>query len=615
MTSLELESLCKNYKIFVDTNALMLENAEIFHKNIHDALYQTNTKIILAMRVYNEIKKVAESTDNNTRSRAKYALKVVEHFNNSNLLDVREEENEVIGGSKIFADAVFPMVFSKNRLKHNLCLITQDAKLAIDMLNIKYSQSITSYKDMKIVFIHNRTYSLHEWEPRLERTHGLKWEPQSINGTTQKSTNRFTQENAEKFNLCSSPLIEKERLLSVSKLPSVGEYVFTSKLEKIYLKKFIASGGEGELFETNNGLVCKIYKQERLTNLRKRKLELMLNKNILIKGVCLPKKIVFNDQNQFVGYLMDKAQGHILQTSVFGKPVLKNKFPKWKRENLVQLALTIVQTIEKLHNVNIIIGDINPNNILVVDENTVFFVDTDSYQVENFPCPVGTPIFTAPELQGFNYADILRTKEHEMFAVATLIFMILFPGKTPYSSQGGEDLIANIKNRNFSYVREKDEADKKPFGPWRFIWSHLHFELKKNFEEVFSKGCKVAIEDWAKALGYYLKGIKEGHSSNELFPSSYRVQDGISMNCVECGKKELVSKVHFDKIQSEGWKFRCSRCREIYKLRMSMKISQPTQNNSSHAYNKPTQNQHKPNNSSVSKNNSGLLNFIKNFFS
>lgn len=618
---INLENLCKNYKVFIDTNAMMLDGASSFYKDIYIALEQTNTKIILAKRVYNELIKQANSHDANKKLLAKGGLEFIKHLANGNLLDVREEENEVIGGSNVFADAVFPMVFSKNRLQHNLCLITQDTNLAIDMLNIKYSQSILSSKEIKIVFINDRTFSLEEWEPRLERTHNKTWGSQSSNNKTQSSPKLHTknaQEKIEKFAIFKSPLSEKEQLLSTNKLPTVGENVFSSKNEKIKLTKFIAAGGEGELFETDNGLVCKIYKQERLTNLRKRKLELMLSKNISIKGVCLPKELVFNSHNQFVGYLMNNAKGSILQTSVFGKPVLQNKFPKWKRENLVQLALTITQTIKQLHDRNIIIGDINPSNILVVDENTVFFVDTDSYQVENFPCPVGTPIFTAPELQGVNYADILRTKEHEMFAVATLIFMILFPGKTPYSSQGGEDLIANIKNRNFSYIREEGEIDKKPFGSWRFIWSNLHFKMKKNFEGVFAKGNQLSIEDWTKALSKYLKEIKEGRSSNELFPSSYKVQDGLTVKCVECNKQELTSKIHFDKMKAEGWKFRCSKCREIFKLRKSMGLSQSSKNNYKPATNtsnyfNPTQNQYTPNNS-ASKNSGGLLDFIKKIF-
>jgi DNA-binding helix-hairpin-helix protein with protein kinase domain len=58
--------------------------------------------------------------------------------------------------------------------------------------------------------------------------------------------------------------------------------------------------------------------------------------------------------------------------------------------------LAILEKIKLLHENDIIIGDINPFNILIKDDKTVYFVDVDSYQVDNYPCPVGTVHFTAP---------------------------------------------------------------------------------------------------------------------------------------------------------------------------------------------------------------------------
>lgn len=623
---INLDILCKEYKIFIDTCSLMFPNSEAFHMNLYNSLYKSNTKLILAKRVYNELLKQALSVDYEKKKLAKNGLKFIERLTNENLLDIREENNEINGGSKDFADAVFPMVFSKNRLKHNLCLITQDKDLSVDMLGIKYSQSVLSSKKIKIFFIDNKKHELNAWEPRLERTDGLTWEYKK-NTSVNLASDR--NRKIEKFILYKDPQQEKEQLLSVNKLPSSGEYIYSSSSEKIKLVRCIGAGGEGELFETDNGLVCKIYKKERLTNLKERKLKLMLSKHITIKGVCFPKGLVFNSQQQFIGYLMNQAKGYILQTSVFGKPVLQNKFPKWKRENLVQLALTITRTIEELHNRNIIIGDINPSNILVMDENKVFFVDTDSYQIERFPCSVGTPTFTAPELQGINYADILRTKEHEMFAVATLIFMILFPGKTPYSSQGGEDLITNIKNRNFSYIKEEGEVDKKPFGSWRFIWHNLHPLIKKNFKEVFNNGNKVMIEDWSKSLGIYLDGIKNNHSSNELFPSTYnhdnRDENSTIVECTECQKKYKVSIYFFDKHKNNNkWTMKCPSCAEIHKLKKAMGVKQPyiknnqpnilinTSNNSYASI--QNKNKYKPYKKPSPKDKNGMLNFIKRIF-
>ena len=66
-------------------------------------------------------------------------------------------------------------------------------------------------------------------------------------------------------------------------------------------------------------------------------------------------------------------------------------------------------------------GDLNPTNIMVKFSEKVFFVDTDSYQIEDFPCPVGTPDYTAPEIQNRKKYDFLRSIGNENFAVATLL--------------------------------------------------------------------------------------------------------------------------------------------------------------------------------------------------
>ena len=53
-------------------------------------------------------------------------------------------------------------------------------------------------------------------------------------------------------------------------------------------------------------------------------------------------------------------------------------------------------------------------------KTTVYLVDTDSYQVETYPCPVYMPPFLHPELVGQDLRSLLRTMKHEHFAVATL---------------------------------------------------------------------------------------------------------------------------------------------------------------------------------------------------
>lgn len=137
------------------------------------------------------------------------------------------------------------------------------------------------------------------------------------------------------------------------------------------------------------------------------------------------------------------------------------QFPQWNRMHLVELACTILRKIDKLHQYNVLIGDINPDNILLVDEKTVYFVDTDSYQVGAYPCPVGTDTFTPAARQGMDYSTFLRTKEDELFAVATLLFVILFPGKAPYSAMGAVRLPRISAIETFLIAKSRKERSAR----------------------------------------------------------------------------------------------------------------------------------------------------------
>ena len=245
----------------------------------------------------------------------------------------------------------------------------------------------------------------------------------------------------------------------------------------------------------------------------------MQSKKIKIKGICYPEELLYNEKRQFCGYLMNEAKGHKLQTSVMHPMVIKDKFPNWRRKQLVDLCISILEIVEQLHKSNIIIGDINANNILVADYNKVYFIDCDSFQIGPYPCPVGTEYFTPRELQGKKYHSFLRTKEHDMFAITTLFFMILFLGKPPYSAKGGANPSENVKNGNFPYKFGDRKGEDVPDGPWKFIWNNLTRKMKEIFEGCFADNKKPSIINLKTALFSYKSNLEKGYISNELLPT------------------------------------------------------------------------------------------------
>jgi hypothetical protein len=110
-----------------------------------------------------------------------------------------------------------------------------------------------------------------------------------------------------------------------------------------------------------------------------------------------------------------------------------------------------------------VLGDINESNILINNRALVTVVDCDSMQVPRddgscFRCDVGKADFTPPELQGVDFSSVDRNEEHDRFALAVLLFMILMEGVHPYSGiwLGPGDppsMEARIKGGDCPYVK------------------------------------------------------------------------------------------------------------------------------------------------------------------
>ncbi|MBK9048931.1 MAG: hypothetical protein IPL74_20345 [Bacteroidetes bacterium] len=271
-----------------------------------------------------------------------------------------------------------------------------------------------------------------------------------------------------------------------------------------------------------------------------------------MEGICAPIESLFDERGHFVGYLMPKANaesGFELQTCVFNPALLKLKLADWDRISLVNLSVTILEKIKLLHENDIIIGDINPFNILIKDDKTVYFVDVDSYQVDNYPCPVGTVHFTAPEIQNVDsFNKLIRTKEHEYFAVATLLFMIFHAGKTPFSFQGGGNMKENIISMNFSYPLGDEDNYLAPQGMWEFIWSELSYEIRKAFYTVFKENIRLDITDWLNILNIYLDDLRQGTYPKAIFPNSTeKIVQGRTINMNRRDIKETDSNVRIGK--------------------------------------------------------------------
>ncbi len=347
-----------------------------------------------------------------------------------------------------------------------------------------------------------------------------------------------------------------------------------------------AKGGEGTLYVTDQKyyiakntqvpVVAKIYHKELRTPDRYRKILYMVTNPVKMRNVCWPINALFDSENNFVGFTMIQAPQECLQlgSSIFkiGQPAVREKyFSSWQKIDLVKVALTVAKTMETLHKNNILMGDINPCNFLINPQRSgeVYFVDCDSYQVGEFPCPVGREEFTHPGIADrlgaggkVEYGTFMRTLDDEQYSLAILLFSILMNGHHPCDSKEQNNLPLAMKNKEFPYSKSWRVVPDP--GCWK-MWKNMPKRIRDPFEATFKEWKTTSAEDWRKLLSSYQYLIKNNGFCNDIFPTKYFESNPdnpmfVDLVCPDCGKEFNYPKTKY----SYGKKVVCMECQNYY---------------------------------------------------
>ncbi|MGB8507836.1 MAG: translation initiation factor IF-2 N-terminal domain-containing protein [Pyrinomonadaceae bacterium] len=520
-----LSQYLKTAKLFVDTSSLMHPAAtEAFHGEVQQALAQSNSRLAVPIRVLQEMKnhQSNKSVASEALERQKLAgkgMRILSKLEAVGLCEFYGNETDQ------FPDALFISLFSRLRTLHDICLITQDVSMMVDVLELQSSHSVYGIKQITIWEINNEG-TLQKVDLATARMRYEKQRERYNNNKAEAQPRFYFKSVSHLYERSTEILPTRIEITEGSTL-----HTLTHGPHAITLEKELDKGGEGHVFATSQlGLVAKIYHTQNLTKAACDKLKLMVSKPLPklpeTIGICWPLDILVDADGRPRGFLMPEARGRLLGTCVFNRNELERNFPDWDKTHLVTLCINILRRIQFLHNANIIIGDLNQWNIFVEDEDNVFLIDTDSYQVEGYPCPVGSPHFTAPELQGVRLPETLRSYEHEAFAIAAMLFMILHVGKQPYAQLGSDDIRENIRLMQFPYKLGSRKTEKAPEGPWKIIWNNLPYRVKEAFYETFhfdfrSKRRR-SLADWLFLLRRYKYALDNDFLSKELFPTKYK---------------------------------------------------------------------------------------------
>ncbi len=298
----------------------------------------------------------------------------------------------------------------------------------------------------------------------------------------------------------------------------------TTNQQIITTQQVLGSGGEGIVYRVKERpqQVAKVYHTSQRTPQREQKLQAMLANPPLDKSMmsgltpltlAWPTDILYV-QGQFAGFLMPKASQSPDIFKVYHPQLRAKHYPFMDWRHLHRIAKHLASTLALLHQHHYVVGDINQKNILVSTNVLVTLVDTDSFQVKNaqgqmFPCPVGVPEYTPPELQGRSLTNLERTEYHDRFGLAVIIFQLLMQGVHPFTGVPLQPT-PSLQGEFYLYCIKKGIFPHQPSAffsppPQAPAFNNLALNLQRLFLNCFTRGMNDPLQrpsaaEWAQAL-------------------------------------------------------------------------------------------------------------------
>jgi len=302
-----------------------------------------------------------------------------------------------------------------------------------------------------------------------------------------------------------APIQKKQKIQTPKQPKSNLPKVYTDKGYAYSLGKQLAFGGEGKVHEISSTLLAKLFHKGMATNEKKEKLLKLLSMKKM-SSVVFPQKLLYDSNKNFIGYSMNQVY-NTKELGVLHIPANRKKyFPDWTYIDLLDLSITIANTLKRLHNQKIIVADFNPRNVLVKESKKIYFIDIDSYQVDRQVSTVGMKMYTRPIHFDKSHKEYLKNQSDDIYALTVIIFQNLISGANPYAIKGGSNEEKLVENHKFSFNANepyKSNVSDKLLD----AWANLSDSLRNYFEEVFKFQRPSSLNKLTKALEEHKRNL------------------------------------------------------------------------------------------------------------
>lgn len=190
----------------------------------------------------------------------------------------------------------------------------------------------------------------------------------------------------------------------------------SGKIYEIKTSLELASGGEGTVYEVDSNTVAKIYHQGiKPISIKKFQFLSSLDPNYFVA----PLELLYDTSGVVVGYTMKYVDQSFFQLANLSS---KNFCKTHGIDKKIKMKVIekLIAAVNYAHKENVIIGDLNPYNILVNDKGIIKLIDTDSYETPGFPHSQ----ILLDDIRDYYYQGRVG-KESDYFALSILTFNML----------------------------------------------------------------------------------------------------------------------------------------------------------------------------------------------